>query len=586
VAEKRKKRLPDALRVWVRLLRYLRPHRARLGMATVATVVAVVAELAKPWPVKVVIDQVLLGQPWAAVPEGWRDPETLTTVAVVATVLFAVLGGLAAAWRDLWLADAGQRAVGKVRRDALDAVMRQSLTFHERHRAGDLLVRLCGDAQSLRTLLVDGLFSLGREGLLLVGTFAVMLALDWRLALAAIAVLPVVGILLALFSTRLRTAAQKQRKKEGQLAASAHETLAAVPVVQAYGLEAVAARGFQKQNRRSARAGLQATRLEGRLGLATDVTIALGTAFVLLLGIDRVRDGALTPGELLVVFTYARSFYRPIRKGLGRSAAMVKAAASGERVLELLEAPGSLPVPARPIALPRARGEVTFRDVHFRHDSGRDVLHGVDLVLRAGEHVALAGGNGAGKTTLASLLPRLRDVSGGAVLLDGVDVRELDLAELRAHVAVVFQETVLFEGTLLENIQLGDPEAPEAAVLAAAELAGVAEFAARLEDGLATRVGPRGADLSGGERQRVALARALLRDPAVFVLDEPTNGLDAAAESHVRERLLPRLRGRTVLLITHDPRLLQAADRVVRLHDGRIVPTDARTAAAVAGGAA
>ncbi len=590
MAERFLARARQALGVWRRLLPYLRPHRGKLAASVALTVVVVLAELAKPWPLKVVIDQVLLGKHWHLLPASWRgDSATLSTVVVASLVLLALVGGAAAYWRDLWLADAGQRTIGKVRRDALDAVLRQSLSFHERHRAGDLLLRLCGDAQSLRILLVDGLFSLGREGLVLVGTLVVMLLVDWRLALAALVVMPAIAVVMALVSARLRRAARKQRQKEGQLATAAHETLAAVPLIQAYGLEETASHAFVKQNRRSARAGLQATRLEGRLGLATEVALALGTALVLWLGVARVQAGALTPGDLIAVLAYVRSFYRPIRKGLGRSAAMVKAAAAGERVLDLLDAPEGLAAPRDPVPLGASRGAVTFRDVHFAHADGRGVLRGADLVVQPGEHIALVGGNGAGKTTLVSMLPRLRDPHAGAVLLDDVDVRHCDPVELRARIALVFQETVLFDGTLRDNIRLGRPDADDAAVAAAARLAGVQAFAAHLPDGLDTRVGERGAELSGGERQRIALARALVRDAAVYVFDEPTTGLDSAAEAHLCNELLAHLRERTVLLITHNPRLLAHVDRTIALRDGRLVPVDTNAALATpaaSGGAA
>jgi len=589
VAERLRQRLLQTFAVWRRLLPYLRHYRGRLWAAGAMTLLAVLIEIGKPWPIKVVIDQVLLGADWSLLPRAWRgDAATLTTVAIVATMLLALGGGVAAFWRDLWLADVGQRAVGKVRRDALDAVLHQTLAFHERHRAGDLLVRLCGDAQSLRTLLVEGLFSLGRETFMLGGTLAVMLLLDWRLALAAMLVLPIIAVLLALFSMRLRAAARKQRRKEGQLAASAHETLAAVPLIQAYGLEDLASEAFVKQNRRSAHAGLQATRLEGRLGLATDVALALGTALVLWLGIARVQDGGLSPGELLVLLAYVRSFYRPVRRGLGRSAAMVKAAASGERVLELLDASDRLATAKGSKHLDSVRGEVAFRGVRFRHEDGREVLNGVDLVLAPGEHVALVGSNGAGKTTLAAMLLRLREPHAGSVTLDGIDVRELDPKLLRSHLAMVFQETILFDGSLGENVKLGRPEATPAAVTEACRLAGLLELATRLPEGMETRVGERGAELSGGERQRVAIARALLRDAAVYVLDEPTTGLDAQSEGHLCDRVLESLRGHTVLLITHNPHLLSAVDRVVTLRDGRVVANDATPASipTAAGGAA
>jgi ABC-type multidrug transport system fused ATPase/permease subunit len=574
-------RVRAAFAVWTRLLPYLRPYRARLGAAVLLTVLVVAIELAKPWPLKLVVDQVLLGQDWALLPDSLRhDGPALTTAAIVATIALALLGGLCAYWRELWLADAGQRAIARVRSDALDAVLAQSAAFHDRHRTGDLLVRLGGDAQNLRTLLVDGLFALGREALLVLGTLLVLAAIDWRLALGAVGVLPLVGIASALASIRLRAAARKQRKKEGQLVTAAHETLSAIPVIQAYGLEAAAAQTFGQQSRRSARAGREATRIEGKLGLATDLALALGTGFVLWLGTTRVQAGALTPGELLVALAYVRSFYRPIRKGIGRSAAVVKAAAAGERVLDLLLADERLPLPAKPRVLGAVRGHVAFRAVHFQHQDGRPVLQGIDLELTAGSHVALLGGNGAGKTTLATLLPRLRDPQQGQVLLDGVDVRELAPAQLRAAVAVVFQETILFAGTLRDNVRLGRPEATAAEVARACALCGVDTFAARFPDGLDTEVGERGGELSGGERQRVALARALVRDARVYVFDEPSTGLDADAQALLCDRILPHLRGRTVLLITHDRALARGADRVVHLVDGRLLPS------ALAGGVA
>jgi ABC-type multidrug transport system fused ATPase/permease subunit len=569
VAEaKRLPRLRRTAAIWRRLLPYLRPHRGALGGAAAMTLVAVAAELVRPWPVQVVVDHVLGGRPTTVFAD--VDGATLTWIAIAATLLLALLGGAAAYCRDLWLAKAGQRAISTLRGDALHRVLAQSLTFHEEHRSGDLLVRLCSDAPTLRTLLVDGLFALGRESLLVFGTLAVMAWLDWRLALAAVAVLPLIGLLSALASVRLRRAAHNQRKKEGALATSAHTTLGAVPVIQAYGLEAVANAAFGQQNRRSARAGLAATRIEATLALSTDLAMAVGTGFVLWLGIGRVQAAALSTGELLVVLAYVRSFYRPIKKGLSRSAAIVKAAAAGERVLELLDADASLPTPHEAVVPPPARGAITCRGVSFQHGDGRAVLRGLDLVLAPGEHVALLGGNGAGKTTLASLLPRLRDVTGGAVLLDDVDVRHYPLATLRSRIAVVLQESVLFPGTLRENVWLGRPTAPVDDVDAACALAGVTTFAHRWPDGLDTEVGERGAELSGGERQRVAIARALLRDAAVYVFDEPSAGLDADATTLFVERILPQLRQRTVLLITHDTRLLGAVDRVVTLTEGRL----------------
>lgn len=586
MAETWRRRAAGAFAVWIRLMPRLRSQRPLLVGAGLATLVVVAVELAKPWTLKLVIDQVLLGRPWDLLPAAWQgDSAALLMLAVGATVVLAAVGGLVSYWRDVWLAKAGQRTVAKIRREALDAVVRQPLAFHERHRAGDLLVRLCSDAMSLRTLLVDGIFSLGRESLLVVGTFVVMLLVDWRLALAAILVLPVIAVLLALFSVRIKKAARKQRKKEGALAASAHETLAATSVVQAYGLEDVAVSTFDGDNRKSARAGLAATRLEARLGAATDVALAIGTAVVLWLGVGRVQAGALQAGELVAMLAYARSFFRPIRKGLGRSAAMIKAAAAAERVLELLAAaPASEPASGRSIPVPELRGGVAWHDVWFEHADGRSVLRGCDLELAPGTHAAIVGPNGAGKTTLAMLVARLREPTRGRVAIDGIDVRRFAPEELRRRIAIVFQESVLFDGSLRENIRLGNLDADAAAVERAAELAGVMKFAERLPDGLDTEVGERGAELSGGERQRIALARALVRDAAILVFDEPTTGLDAEASRLLRERVLPHLRGKTVLVVTHDEGIAEGADVVARVAEGRVVATAREQIAA--GGAA
>ncbi len=565
------------LHVWRRLGSHLVPWWPRLLGAFGLTVLVVVAELLKPWPLKVVVDQILLGNDWPLLPGAVRGPgnaSLLLWVACGSVLVLALVTGIGSYFRDLWLADTGQRVIHRVRKSVLERLLEMSVAWHGKWKRGDLLLRLCGDAQSLRLLLVEGVFSLTKESLLVVGTLVVMAILDWKLALVAVAVLPLIGLMTAVMGIRLRRAARKQRQKEGELATSVHETLSAVPVIQAYGLEEQAEREFARQNRRSNKAGLQATRIEGRLGIGTDVAMAIGTGFTLLLGVERVRAGALTPGELLVVLSYVRAFYRPIRKGLNRSAAMVKAAAAGERVLELLDVVPDLPLPAVPVVPDAIRGEVELRGVTFSHDDRRTVLAGADLRIAAGEHVALVGENGAGKTSLAMLLPRLRDVQAGSVRIDGHDVRELDLAVLRRSIAIVFQETLLFDATLRENLLASAPEAGEERLMESARLAGVLDFARRLPDGLDTQVGERGAQLSGGERQRVAIARAILRDAAIVILDEPSSGLDAGSEKRLCSSVLDALRGRTVLLITHDPALAATADRVVVLREGRIVAGD------------
>lgn len=572
----------QALYVWRRLFPYLGAYRSRLIAAFSLTSIVVLAELAKPWPLKVVIDQVLGDEPWAILPESMTGKENAGSLALLAggaVLFFSIITGFASYFRDLWLAETGQKVVNRIRRHALDRMLLMSLRWHEQRRRGDLLLRLVSDASQLRTLLIDGLFSLMREGLLVGGTLVVMLIMDWRLGLMAVAVMPAIAVMTSLFGVKLRSAARKQRAKEGDLATSVHETMSAIPVIQAYGLEEQAADAFTKANRKSAKAGLAATRLEGRLGIGAETALALGIGLTLSYGALRVSasNSDLTAGDLLVMLAYVRSFYKPIRKAMQRSSAMIKAAAAGERILHLLDAVPDLPWPEKPQTLAQIRGEITIDHVSFQHGDGRQVLSNASLRIPAGQHVALLGANGSGKTTLATLLPRLRDVDAGSVRIDGVDVRQLSPVQLRSSVALVFQETVLFDATLRENIVMGRPEATDQEVEAAAKCSGVTVYSDRWEHGLETEVGERGAGLSGGERQRVALARALVRDAAIVVLDEPTTGLDAANEERLCTEVLARLRGKTVLLITHNPRVLSAVDRVVRLVDGKLVDVDKRT---------
>ncbi len=561
-------------KVYGRLLPYVRPHRARLAVAAVLTLAYIGVGLLRPWPIKVLIDQVILGKHWGMLP-GWLDPgshpDRLLWVSCLAILVLAGLAGLLGYFRTVLVAVAGQRVVAKLREDLHDRLLQLSLAFHGRQRSGDLLVRIAGDTVMMRQLLVEGLFAVGQELLMVAGVLAVMTVLEPLLALLAALVVPLIVGLMYVYGRRLRATARRQRKKEGQIGAAINESLSAIPVIQAYSLEEQAAKRFASRNRKSLKAGVAGARLEAKLSGWTEVAIATGVTLTLLVGVGKVRAGALSPGELLVVLSYVRALYKPLRKAVTRSSRLFKSAACGERVLKVLDTRPDLELPEEPVPLGILEGELRFENLSFSYPGKGRVLEGLDLRIRPGETVGLYGPNGSGKSTLASFVPRLRDPELGRVLLDGKDLRALDLAELRRAVAVVFQDTLLFDGSLRENLRMGRPEASDEEIERAAEEAGVTEFAARFPDGLETEVGERGVALSGGQRQRIALARALLRDAKVVILDEPTAGLDAKSEANFAERLLRKLRGRTVLLITHDKKLAGRLDRVLRLENGRAV---------------
>ncbi len=561
-------------RVAVRLSRYVRPFRSRLALGAGISGLVIGAGLLRPWPIKIVIDQVILGRHWSRLPSWLPGPEhpTRLLVVCVCTVLgLAALVGWLEFKKVIVLATVGHNVVARIREDLHDHLLDLSLAFHGRQRAGDLLIRMSGDTVMMRQLLVEGVFAFLQEIVLVLGVLVVMALLDPYLALISALVIPLVVFVMVRFGSRLRDAARQQRKKEGQIGAAITESLLTVPVIQAYSLADEAAKRFSGRNRKSLKAGLAATRLEAKMSGWTEVSLALGVALVLWVGTGKVVEGQLSAGELLVLLSYVRMLYKPLRRTVSSSSRLFKAAASGERVLEVLDTSVDLPEPAEPVAGGPTRGEVRFVDVAFSFHAERPVLRKVNLTVAPGEKVALLGTNGSGKSTLASLVPRLRDATAGRVEIDGHDVRDYALRQLRDGIAIVFQDTLLFDGTLLENVQLGRRDASPEEVVLAAERAGVVSFAKTLPDGVDTMVGERGTALSGGQRQRIALARALLRDAPVVILDEPTASLDAESEQGFRTDLMRTLSGRTVLLITHDRSLIESVDRVVTLVGGAIV---------------
>ncbi len=568
-------------KVFQRLMPYVRPFRARLWVGGIFTILFIGVGLLQPVPIKIVIDQVILGHDADWLPGFLRGPDhraALLAACCLAVLSLAGLTGLFGYIRTVSLAIAGQRVVAKLRVDLHRKLLQLPLAWHGQQRSGDLLVRLSGDTVMMRNLLVEGLFALGQELLMASGVLIVIAILEPMLALMAALVVPMVVTLMYFFGKRIRAAARKQRKKEGQIGTVISEALASIPVIQSYSLEEQAAERFQKQNKKSLKAGVAATRLESKMSGWTEVSIAIGIALTLWIGVDRGRPagagqvvpGYLSPGELILILSFVRRLYKPMRKAVLRSSRLFKSVACGERVLEVMDVVSDLPVAKDPTPLEEVRGKLSFENVSFAYDGKGKVLDGLDLVIEPGETVALFGPNGSGKSTLASFVPRLRDVEEGRVAIDDIDVRKLDLETLRRACAFVFQDTVLFDASLRENIRLGRPEASEAEVEDAAERAGVLAYAKGFDEGLETQVGERGIALSGGQRQRIALARAILRRAKIVILDEPTAALDAESAAQFAKDLMEGLAKCTVLLVSHDQELTSSVDRVVTLEKGKI----------------
>jgi ATP-binding cassette subfamily B protein len=580
--------LPRAGRVRRYFVPYVAPHWRSLAGGLVLGALVAATEVLKPWPLQVVFDHVLaprshprsfFGIDFSGIPPG-----TLIITAALGVVLISALGGFAAYGQAVLLAGTGQRIVTRIRRDLFRHLMKLPPLFHTQRRHGDLLMRLTGDIVLVRELLVGNLLDAFSAGLTLVGTFIVMIVVEPRLTLASLAIVPGVSLASALLSGRIRRAVVRAREKEGGLASHAGEALGAIALLQAFGATGRIAERFERENRSGLRAGLKSSQLEAVLTRALDLLTSAGLGVTLALGAWSVRDGRMTPGELLVFLAYQRNLYRPIRQIARLAARTAKSSACGERIIEILEAepavtelPGARPCP--PLA-----GEIRFEDVTLRYPRGDVALSGVTACVPPGATVVIRGESGAGKTTLVSLLPRLLDPTEGRVLMDGHDVRTFTLDSLRERVAMVFQESVLLGLTVRENIELGRLGASPEDLERAAERAGVLRFSCDLPHGLDTIVGERGALLSGGQRQRIALARAALRGSPILVLDEPFAHLDALNRASVVEALKESTRGRTVLVVTHDSHAGLEADFEWVLDHGRLQTGHDRRASAPRGG--
>jgi ATP-binding cassette, subfamily B, bacterial len=547
---------------------FLRCQWSALVVAAVATLVMTAAELAQPFPLKFVIDRL-----FDESRSGFSLTESdYTALALVAGLVLgiALADALAGYWMDVSLQRAGERIVHDLRIATYAHLQRLSLAFHERRHTGDLSIRVTGDVQAIGALFSDTLGTLVSSALLLVGMVVVTLVLDPVVALAAFCVTPVLGFVSFRYRRRLRTLAREQRHKEGEIASMATETLSAMRVVKAFGSEDFEHDRLERRSEERREFGIETARLEGRYSATIDVLGAIGTALVIIVGVVQVANGRLSPGDLIVIASYARKAYRPLRSIARQASNVSKTMARAERVADILASDELLT--DRPDAYrgERATGDLRLDDVSFGYSSDRPALRGVTLTVPAGHKVAIVGASGAGKSTLAALVARFYDPGAGSVRLDGRDLRDCSLGWLRDQVALVLQDTMLFTGNVTENIAYGLDSSRDRTV-AAAKAAGAHAFVSGLPDGYDTELGPRGLSLSGGQRQRIAIARALLRDPPILVLDEPTTGLDAESEAQVMRGLDVLMRGRTTILITHSLALARRADHVVVLDDGRVV---------------
>jgi len=543
--------------LWRRLL----GHRRPLFLAIGATLVVAGAGAAGPLFIRLGIDRFIAG----------GDLSGLIWLAAA----YAALQGLAwwgAYWQRLLGERVGQSLTAGMRNDLFRHLAAQGMEFFPGRPVGELVSRLTGDINAVSELAATGTLSIIGDVFGLTAIIVAMFWLDWRLALVALAMVPVVLLSTAAFGRRLRGAYADVRTKAADMGANLQESLAGMRVVQSLGRESVSLERFEQINLYSLQANMYAMLVFALFFPLMTITGNLGTAAVLAYGGHLIVLGATSLGTVAAFMSYIRNFFAPLRELSQVYNSLQAAGASLDRFWGLMQHPPAVTAPAAPQRPARLEGRIEFRQVEFGYTAARPVFAGLDLTIEPGARLAVVGPSGAGKTTLVNLLTRLYDVSGGAVLVDGLDVRAWDPAELRRVVAVVPQEATLFPGTVLENITYGRPDATRAEVEALARDLDVHQLLAGLPKSYETAIGPAAAGrLSGGQRQVIAVLRALLRDPAIVVLDEATSNVDGRTEALINAGLARALAGRTGLVIAHRLRGVSLAGEIAVLDRGALV---------------
>lgn len=560
-----------------KLLRFARPHWRVFALIFVLTLLVSAVAPLQPWPIKIVIDHVLNA---TALPS-WLQTgleslglgtgsAQLLTIAVIGTLaLFALNSVFDSVLTWSWTV-AGRRMVYDLAEELFARLQRRSSLFHNRTSVGDCMSRVTVDSWSVYQILETLLFS----PLNALFTLSLMIFLMWQLnvqlTVLALVTAPMMVVVSLFLGKPLRAASKARREIESRIQSHIQQTLSGMPVVQAFSQEEREHRRFTDFANTAIKVQQRSTFLGSINSLSSGLINCTGTGLILWFGAHLVMQGKLTLGSLLVFLAYLSALQKQTKVFADIYTSLQRHNASVNRIMEVLEAPNETPEAANPKSMTGSRGEIEFQNVTFGYNPNEPVLKGVSLKVLPGESLAIVGATGAGKSTLVSLVPRFFDPWGGTVRLDGTDLKDFRLIELRKQVGLVLQEPFLSPVSIAENISYGRPDATRKEVEEAARAANAHDFICRLPEGYDTVIGSRGSTLSGGERQRLSIARALLKNAPVLILDEPTSALDVKTEGLLLEALERLKAGRTTLIIAHRLSTIRNADRIIVLQDGRI----------------
>ena len=545
--------------LYKRILSYIKPYIHILFVALLCTMLAAGGNLYLPWIFRDMIDKVLTA----------KDAYMLNVISASIVVIF-LLRGIFLYGQNYLMSFVGQHVIIDIRGQVFRKLQRLSMSFYDKNKTGTIMSYVTNDVNALQGAMVDNTIELVTESIILIGSVCAMVYLDWKLTIFTILTFPVVLYFMNFFGKKIRRSGGMIQEATADITSVLQEAVSSARIVKSFTREKYEIDRFERENEANLQANLKNAKYMATLTPTIEFVAALGVTLILWYGGHNVIDGETTAGSLVAFLAYAVNISNPIKRITRVTGNIQRALAAAQRVVDVLDLPEEVrDLPdARP--LPAVTGSVSFEHVTFSYNEGDEILHDLSFAVKPGQAVGLVGPSGAGKSTIASLLPRFYDCDAGVIRIDGTDIKHVTLDSLRNQVGIVPQETILFNGSVYDNILYGRLDATKEEIEEAAKAANAHDFIMELPEGYNTMLGDRGVNISGGQRQRIAIARAILKDPRILVLDEATSALDTESERLVQEALNRLMVGRTAIIIAHRLSTIKNADRILVLDKGRM----------------
>lgn len=546
--------------LYLRILSYIKPYMHRLIFAMFCTIMAAAGNLYIPWIIKDMIDEVLAD----------KNGTMLNWIAASIIAIF-VVRGLFWYGQNYLMSYVGQSVIIDIREAVFKKLQRLSVSFYDKNKTGTIMSYVTNDVNALQSAMVENTIEMITEGFILIGSVVAMIYLDWRLTLFTVCTFPVVLWFMEFFGKKIRKTGGRIQECTADITSVLQESVASARVIKSFVREDYEVDRFDVENRANFRANMKNAQLMATLTPVVELVAAIGVTMIIWYGGNNVINGTITAGSLVAFLTYAVNISNPIKRLTRVIGNIQKALAAAQRVFMIIDMPEEIAESRDAKQLPEVSGKVEFQNVSFAYDDKGNVITDLSFSVKPGEVIAIVGPSGAGKSTIANLLPRFYDVNKGDIKIDGHSVREVTLDSLREQVGIVPQETMLFNGSVYNNILYGRLDATKEEIEAAAKAANAHDFIMQLTDGYETKLGDRGVNLSGGQRQRIAIARAILKNPRILILDEATSALDTESERVVQEALDRLMVGRTSFVIAHRLSTVKNADKILVLEKGNLV---------------